>query len=139
MSFDLQLLNGDINFGGDGNPVQVVDKDKLAQDIAKILLTRMGSDLGSTQYGSVLQDTIGQPFDFNILQTMIAKSVSDSLTFLQSLQLVQGMKQTLSYSEVIGSIDAVAVTQPSFGRFDVQIAVTTVQGLRTIFSINLSR
>lgn len=139
MSYDIQLLNGDINFGTDGNPIQVIDKEKLAQDVAKILLTKKGSDLGSVKYGSKLQDTLGQPFDFNILQAMIAKSVSESLVFLQSLQLVQGTKQALTYPEVIGSVDAVSVTQPSFGRIDIQIAITTVQGLRTVFSINLSR
>jgi len=139
MSYDLQLLNGDINFGPDGNPILVVDKEKLAQDIAKILITRQGSDLGSVQYGSKLQDALGQPFDFNILQTMIAKNVSEALVFLQSLQLVQGTKQSMSFQEVIGSVDAVAVSQPSFGRINIQLSVTTVGGLRTIFAFNLSR
>jgi len=139
MSYDLQLLNGDINFGVDGNPLTVVNKEKLAQDIAKILLTRKGSDLGSVQYGSALQDALGQPFDFNILQTMIAKNVSEAMGFLQSLQLVQGTKQAMSFEEVIGSIDAVSVTQPSFGRISIQLSVTTVGGLRTIFAFNLSR
>lgn len=137
MSYDLQLLNGDINFGQDGNPITVVNIEKMSQDIAKILLTKKGSDLGSVQYGSSLQETLGQPFDFNILQTSIAKSVSEALTFLQSLQLVQGTKQDMSFSEVIGSVDAVSVTAPSFGKINIQIAVTTVQGLRTIFAINL--
>lgn len=139
MSYDLQLLNGDINFGPDGNPITITDREKLAQDIAKILLSRQGSDLGSVQYGSKLQDTLGQPLDFNILQTLIAKSVSEAMNFLQSLQLVQGTKQTMTYNEVIGSVDAVAVTQPSFHRINIQIAVTTVGGLRTIFGINLSQ
>lgn len=139
MSYDLQLLNGDISFGPDGNPVLVTNKDKLAQDIAKILMTRQGADLGSVQYGSKLQDALGQPFDFNILQTMIAKNVSEALTFLQSLQLVQGTKQAMTFEEVIGSVDAVAVSQPSFGRINIQLSVTTVGGLRTIFAFNLSR
>jgi hypothetical protein len=139
MSYDLALIGGDIHFALDGNPMVVIDKDKLAQDIAKILLTRKGSDLGSVQYGSVLQSNLGQPFDFNILQSLIAKSVSEALTFLQSLELVQGTKQTLSFQEVIGSVDAVSVTQPTFGQIDVQIAITTVQGLRSIFAIRLSQ
>jgi len=138
MSFDLKLQDGDINFGADGNPIIVEDKEKLAQDIAKILLTRRGSDLGSVQYGTDLQNVLGQTFDFNILQSLIAKSVTEAMNFLQSLQLVQGTKQELTFEEVIGSIDAVSVSQTSFGRISVQLAVTTVGGLRTIFAINLS-
>lgn len=139
MSYDLQLTGGDINFGPDGNPIQVVDNAKLAQDIGKIMLTLKGSDLGSVEYGSKLQGVLGQPYDYNVLQGMVAKSVSEALLFLQSLQLVQGTKQTLTFNEVIGSIDAVSVTQPSFNRVEVQIAVTSVGGLRTIFALNLSQ
>lgn len=138
MSYDLKLTNGDISFGPDGNPVQVAGQAKLAQDIGKILLTKAGLDIGSPLYGSTLQQSLGQPFDFSILQTAIAKSVSEALNYLQSLELMQSTKQTLTYDEVIGSIDAVAVSSPSQGRINVQIAVTTVNGLRTVFSLNLT-
>lgn len=138
MSFDLKLQDGDIQFGPDGNPVTVEDKEKLAQEIGKILLTRKGADLGSVQYGSDLQKTLGQTFDFNILQSLVAKSVSEAMGFLQSLQLVQGTKQEMTFEEVIGSVDAISVRQVGFGRIEVQLSVTTVGGLRTIFAINLS-
>lgn len=137
MAYDLLLTDGDISFGPDGNPVTVTNNDKLKQEISKILLTPIGADPGDLQYGSQLRDVLGRPVDFNVTQTLVAKAVAESLKYLQSLQLVQSTKQTFNFPEVIGSVDAISVSQPSLSQVSVQVAITSVQGLRTIYSVGL--
>ena len=138
MSYDLQLLNGDINFGVDGNPITVEDDAKLAQDISKIMLTPVGSDPGNTQYGTKLRGVLGRPMDFSTIQGVVAKTVSQALTLLQSLQTVQATIQTLTYPEMIGVVNAIAVVQTADSAIEVQVAVTSVAGLRQVYAMQLS-
>ena len=137
MSFDFKLTDGDITFGSDGNPEIVEGIDKLKQDIGKILITRKGKDPGDAQFGSKLPDLLGQKFDPSILQGLVGKSVAEAINFLQSLQFVQSTKQVLTFQEVISTVDALAVSSPTFGRLQVDLAVTTFQGTRELFSIKL--
>ena len=44
MSFDLQIKNGDLQIGSNGDVAQVFDTEKLVQDILKILLTQSGAN-----------------------------------------------------------------------------------------------
>lgn len=138
MSFDLALVNGDFEFGPDGNPIQVTGKDKLAQDIGKSLLTKIGFDPGDINFGSDLNTYIGQLFDPTLLQGMVAKSVSNSMTYLQSLQLAQSVKQAMTYDEILGIVDAIAVNQPAPGKVQVQMMVRSVNGLRQTLAIDLA-
>lgn len=138
MSYDLQLVGGDISFGVDGNPVVVTDTAKLAQDISKLMLTPLGSDPGNAQYGVKLRNLLGRPMDFTTIQGMVAKTVSQGITFLQSLQAIQATIQTVTYLEMIGSVNAISVLQTSDSGIEVQIAVTSVAGLRQVYAMQLS-
>lgn len=139
MSYDLKLTSGDISFGVDGNPALVRDTDKLAQDISKILLTPKGLDAGNNLYGTTLRGILGKPMDFSVIQGLAAKTVSQALSFLQSLQTIQSSEQTLTYEEMIGSIDAIAVVQTDDNSVEVQAAVKSVAGLRQVYAMNLSQ
>jgi hypothetical protein len=138
MSYDLQLLGGDIHFGVDGNPILVQDDAKLAQDISKIMITPLGSDPGNPLYGTKFRGILGRPMDFATIQGLAAKTASQALTFLQSLQTVQATVQPLTYPEMIGNVDAIAVIAPTDNAVEVQVAVTSVSGLRQVYAQQLS-
>ena len=110
----------------------------MKQDISKVIITPQGSDPGSSQYGSKLFTVLGKPFDFALLQSLVAKSVAESIRYLQNLQYIQSTKQDLSYQETIGSIDSVNVTRGTgLGGLNVRLLVTSVGGLREIYAIQL--
>jgi len=138
MSYDLQLLNGDISFGADGNPAIVEDTAKLAQDVSKIILTPLGSDPGNVQYGTKLRNVLGKPMDFSTVQGIVANTISQALSFLQSMQAVQATVQTMSYPEMIDHVDAIAVVPVAGGGVEAQVAIVSVAGERLVFAQTLS-
>lgn len=138
MSFDLALVNGDFQFGPDGNPVQITGNDKLAQDIGKALLTKQGADPGDINFGSDLNSYIGRGLDLTLLQGLVGKSVSNAMTYLQSLQVAQSVKQSMTYDEILGIVDAIAVNEPKSGLIQVQMVVRSVNGLRQTLAIDLA-
>ena len=139
MSFDIKLVDGDIEFGPDGDFVRVEGREKLEQDLGKILLTRIGQDPGDSRYGTELQDLLGRRLDQQILEGVVGKSVRLAVNFLQSLQFVQSTEQEVSFDEIIGDIEALEVRQPSFQKIQITLSVLTVSGLRVIFIRNIGR
>jgi phage baseplate assembly protein W len=138
MSYDLQLLNGDISFGSDGNPMIVQNTAKLAQDVSKIMLTPLGSDPGNVQYGTKLRGLMGKPMDFSTVQGIVANTCSQALSLLQSLQATQTTIQTMTYSELIDHVDAIAVIPTSNTGIEVQIAIVSQAGERLVFAQQLA-
>jgi phage baseplate assembly protein W len=134
MSYDLKLVNKDIEYAPGGDFSLVRGKDKLKQDIEKILMTRIGTDPGSSQYGSELVSMLGNRFEQDILQGLAGKTVRIAVNYLQSLQFVQSASQEVTYDEVVGDIEALAVTQPSFNSIKIELSIITVSGLRIRFS-----
>ena len=139
MSFDLKLNDGDLEFGPDGDFVLLTGREKLAQDLGKILLTRIGQDPGDSRYGTELRDLLGRRLDQQLLEGIAGKSVRLAVNFLQSLQFVQSTEQEVSFDEIIGDIEALEVKQPSFQKIQITLSVLTVSGLRIIFTRNIGR
>lgn len=113
MSFDLQIVGGDIAINRDGSVALVRDNDKLRQDIVKILLTRLGENKYHPQYGSevgALQ--IGSIPDPELLELDLSSSAESAIRKLISLQRSQARRgQFQSPGEVIVEIKGIEVAR----------------------------
>src|SRR5580692_460563 len=114
MSFDLQVLNGDLvisNSTGDLTTVQ--DTAKLEQDIIKILLTPVGGNTLNPWYGSLITKTLigsvlNQQLQLSMAQSQI-QSALENFQKLQGLQVQTG--QPVSPAEQLASISKISITQ----------------------------
>ena len=89
MSFDLKLTRGDIELSG-GAPVVVQNKDKLLQDVLKILFTATGENSLHPWYGTpLLSRAVGQTSNSDILRTEVMDAINFGLGNLKTLQQMQ--------------------------------------------------
>jgi len=89
MSFDLKLTRGDIELSG-GAPVLVQNKDKLLQDVLKILFTATGENQLHPWYGTpLLSRAVGQASNLEILRTEVMDAINFGLGNLKTLQQMQ--------------------------------------------------
>ncbi len=134
MSFDLKVTNGDLVITN-GDLKQVVDSEKLIQDILKLCLTTAGTNPLHPWYGSFLSRTIvGNPMDTAMLVTISRTQLNTALENLKSLQDLQVKTfQKVTADEQIGSILDISVTRNSVDPrlFDVRIKAVT-KGLKPI-------
>lgn len=116
MSFDIKianttgqfdLLQHDIVLDNIGAAVQLTNTTKLEQDILKILFT--SKNYFYNQYGTQIEEMIGNPIASNNLQNQLTKQVVDALVYLQFLQTQQAKYQQLSGGEQIVQIQNVQV------------------------------
>lgn len=112
MSFDLKIIDGDLKIIN-GELQQVIDSEKLIQDILKICLTSAGSNPLFPWYGSFLSKSIiGSPAD-NGITVQIAKSQLN--TALENLKNLQGLQikssQRVSADEQLAGILNISVTR----------------------------
>jgi len=111
MSFDIRLVNGDIQLGGNGDVDRVVDSEKLAQDVIKLLNTTIGSDPLNPNYGSTLTSSdIGQAIASPTNMAAQAQAViAQGLDQLIAIQGLQRSIQTVTDAETIMDFDAPVV------------------------------
>jgi len=110
MSFDLKLENGDILFSPEGEVEIVEGLDKLKQDVAKILLTEIGSNVYHPWYGSELTDSVvGFATDVRITTRNSESTINEALENLAALQIQQRSFQSVTPQESIGAIKRVRV------------------------------
>lgn len=143
MSFDLTLINGDIQIGSDGDFQPIFNENKLIQDMLKSIFTPTGSHPLHPWYGSPLLDnTVGSAVDKALLNTIINNGVFYALNNIKTLQGVQEADgQYLTAREVLKSIDNVTVFEDELDprKLIVVIEVTTRSGtpLEESFTVNL--
>ena len=125
MSFDLQIINGDLSILNDGTFSEVQDTAKLVQDISKIIVTPLGSNLFNPWYGcDVSEKTVGQSLPELLLVQQIQTSVSNSINILKQLQSAQSSTQLVSLAEQINTIKSItAQYNPSDFR-EISVAVS---------------
>jgi hypothetical protein len=111
MSFDIRLVDGDIQLGGNGDVDRVVDSDKLAQDVIKLLNTTIGSDPLNPNYGSTLTSSdIGQAIASPTNMAAQAQIViAQGLDQLIAIQGLQRSIQTVTDAETILDFDTPVV------------------------------
>jgi len=128
MSFDLKIVKGDIAIGNNGDLQKIEDTEKLAQDILKMLITRLGSNIFYPWYGSLVsQSLVGQAFDFEFSNTIASSQIQNALESLQRLQQRQAAEQRVTPFEQIAAVRRIIVsrnrTDPR--NFSVQVEVAT--------------
>lgn len=139
MSFDLKLENGSFSFKS-GEVVVVNDIEKLKQDVAKIIITELGSVRLHNWYGTtLLGDAIGTSSSRQNLKSEVIRSVSAAMNNLKLIQ-EQNEKsgQILTSKEVIGSIDDVDCLDTTDPRqVIILVKITTRSGIKMSESLPL--
>ena len=115
MSFDLKIVNGDLSIKN-GDLDTINGKDKLIQDVLKIVLTEVGSNPFNPWYGSYVSRTlIGSYLDSDIVLSAAKNQLQiaiENLKALQQKQLESGQK--MSPEEQISVILNVIVDRNAF-------------------------
>ena len=142
MSFDLQIKNGDLQIGSDGDVAQVRDTEKLVQDILKILLTQIGANTFFPWYGSPLTTSvIGNVLDESLLETVATGQIRNGIEMLQKLQREQSKNQRITAAETIAAIKNVRVIRnlidPTVYEVRVSVLTKSLRTISTTFSVTL--
>lgn len=142
MSFDLTIINGDLDLLQNGELRTVSNSEKLRQDILKMILTPVGSNKFHPWYGcTVTDDIIGKNLPENIMALDIQTSISDSLERLRVLQTQQISTQSVTLAElinVIGSVNAYRAAEDYRQlKVDVTVFARDLTEINEVFSIVL--
>lgn len=134
MSFDLKIAQGDLVINN-GDFRQVIDSEKLIQDILKICLTTAGTNPMHPWYGFFLSRTIvGNPMDTKMLFNISKSQLNSALENLKNLQDLQLKSfQPVTADEQLGAILDISVIRNNVEPrlFDVTIKAIT-KGLKPI-------
>lgn len=127
MSFDLEIINGDLKIKVDGTVKTITDTTKLRQDILKIIMTALGSNKFHTWYGcSISASSIGSAYPDNLLFSDIQTSIVQSLERLKTLQLSQASGQQVSLAEIISNVESVQVERNPIDLRQVNVRVVVL-------------
>lgn len=128
MSFDLQVLNGDLVIKN-GALSAVTGANKLTQDVLKIALTEAGSNPLNKWYGTLIsRSLIGSVLPSSIIvenaQSQLQNAIA-GLKRLQNLQVASG--QPVSPDEQIAFIRNISIARSNVDPrlFTVSITVTS--------------
>lgn len=114
MSFDLRLQNGDLVLGADADFDIVTDRNKLVQDVIKMVTTPQGSNKFQQSIGSLINKRlVGQVLNAQNTVTILQSSVEEALITLQKLQKQQAQTQALSPAETLVQINSIDVSRDS--------------------------
>lgn len=143
MSFDLQLIDGDLVIDSEGKLGLYFNEQKLAQDMLKAIFTPTGTHPLHPWYGSPLQDrTVGSVQDPELTDSIISNAVIYALRNLQMLQQMQEQDgQFLTPREQIRTIQNVSVLRDTTDprKLSVIVSVQTKTGntVEEGFTINI--
>lgn len=143
MSFDFKVQNGDLVIGSNGDFETVEGTDKLIQDILKMLLTPVGSNIFFPWYGSLLSSAmIGSPMDDQFIETAATLQINNSLQTLQSLQRDQlASLQHVSASELLAAIKEVmvqrSIVDPTYYAISVKVLTKDLKTTTATFEVTL--
>jgi len=143
MSFDFKVVNGDLVIGPNGDLDIVENTDKLIQDILKILLTPVGTNIFFPWYGSLLSSAmIGSPMEDEFIQTAASMQISNSLQTLQTMQRDQlSSFQRVTASEMLAAIKEVAVERsqvdPTYYSISVRVLTKDLKTATAAFEVTL--
>lgn len=132
MSFDLQLLNGDLQISPSGSLSFVQNDDKLRQDLLKIILSPLGSNKAFPWYGSpISSQVIGKAFDKKIFKMEATNALIYAINNLMKLQKDQEKRgQYISPTESISQILDITVEQSALDPriTNITVSVSTRRG-----------
>lgn len=141
MSFDFKVVSGDLAIGPDGDLLQVIDTEKLIQDILKMVTTPLGSNVFFPWYGSsVSKSLVGAAFDMEFVSTIASGQLTNSMETLQRLQQVQAQRQAVSPGELIAAIQQISIERnqidPRFFRILIKVVTRALTSAQTEFELN---
>lgn len=143
MSFDLMLLNGDLQIATNADVAVVRDTDKLVQDIKKIARTPLGGNPFFPWYGSPISKTlIGNPLGMTVLGTIASSQLRSSLTTLQKIQKIQAQSgQVVTPAEMLAAVQEVKIERnqvdPRFVRVVIKALTRAFTAATTSFNLPL--
>jgi len=143
MSFDLQIINGDLAISNTGDLAIVEDTQKLIQDILKMCITQAGALPFYPWYGSAIGKTlIGNVYDDRFLTSTSTSQLTSSLNNLKSLQLEQAKtSQPITPGEHIAAIQNVVVQRstndPRYFAVFVSVITKALTKANTSFNVGL--
>lgn len=113
MSFDLQVSNGDLVIGNNGDLAQITGSDKLAQSLLKIVLTPVGGNPVQPWYGSLINKTlVGSILKTDIVLTMAQGQLQSAIETLQKIQQLQiASGQAVTPDEQIAAVSSINITR----------------------------
>lgn len=129
-------VENDIRFNGFGELQKVQDTDLLYQNIAKTLLTEMGSNPYHEWYGSNAHRLIGQKNNA-ALGVSLRLSVQQALDKFQSVQQDLKKVQDISLEERLISVQSVEVSQLNGNATAVLCNVVVKSGANRPVSVNI--
>ena len=106
--FDLLF---DYEYSNIGRPYQVINEEKLVQDMEKIILTIRGSSIYYPWYGTLLVSLPGSKQPGHIIKTRMQRDVAEALDNLKSLQEKQETFQPVSDREFLFQVQGVSVVE----------------------------
>lgn len=128
MSYDIKIVNGDFLVSPNGEVQTVESLEKLKQDVTKILLTELGSNVYHPWYGSELADgVVGYATSAQVIAQNAELVITNALENIMALQAEQMANQTVTPQEALGAIQEVSVEQePSDPRqWNIRVKVLT--------------
>jgi hypothetical protein len=140
MSFDLQIKDGDLTIGPNGDLQQVVNTNKLVQDIIKMVTTQIGSNMYHPWYGSpITKALIGNVLDEQFVSSIATNQLNSALQILQNLQAQQALIQNISPSEQIAAVKQINVqrnaSDPRYYTVEITIVSKDLTTTSTQFDI----
>lgn len=143
MSFDLKIRNRDLAIGSNGDFEQIVDNNKLIQDLLKILLTPLGGNPFHAFYGSMLSEgMIGQALDNQFTVTIAENQLQSSLNTLMAIQKAQeNSGQAVSPGELLAALKEVHIARhpmdPTYFNITVGVLTKALDVIYTEFDVTL--
>lgn len=140
MSFDLALIDSDLQILATGDVKTVSDSPKLRQDILKIILTPIGGDRFHNWYGSNISDNIiGQNLSDDLVFGEISSEISNSLERLKSLQMAQSTYQKVTLAELISGVQEIVVqrggSDPRIINVIVKVLAKNLSQIEEVFTL----
>jgi phage baseplate assembly protein W len=129
-------VENDFRFGTDGDIQKVQDTDLLYQNIAKTLLTEIGSNPYHTWYGSNANRLIGQKNNASI-GVALRLSVQQALDKLQKMQQDLKRVQYISQEERLVSVQSVEVSALNDNATALLCNVVVRSGANRQVSVNI--
>ena len=140
MSFDLKVADGDLVINN-GDFKQVIDGEKLVQDILKIALTKAGSNPMYPWYGSYIsRSIIGSNLNAGITMQVGQSQLQNAIQTLMELQAAQVRSgQSMSADEQIKSILDISVNRnennPTFYIVKIRVLSKGLKQFTTTFEV----
>ena len=127
MSFDLKIFRGDLLITS-GDLTKVIDTEKLAQDVLKVLVTQVGSNPFFPWYGSLISgELIGDVIDFQFIESNAEQQVESALNTIKQLQNAQqNSSQRVTAAEMLAAVRNINISRDTIDPTIFSVDVTVV-------------